>query len=173
MKTTQNYIDFIKELKETYIAKDPDTYIKLMDLEELLKTHTPYTVTFSTVHLGILIKVFNHVVQTGSYYFKKSDLPNLTRTEYGNLFTLQRFGLLFFTEDEEGKRVKGGEWGIPLKRVYAFLNGNATISKYYTRDKLIGKNFPSEEQVSVHQIKNSTDTFKNIVPDFVNYKENE
>lgn len=120
MKTTQHYIDFLNNLRRR--TNNPEDAINLLDLEKLLEFHTPYTVTFSTVHLGILIKVFNYAVLTGSYYFQKSDLPNLTRTEYGTLFTLQRFGLLFFKEDDEGKRVKGGEWGIPLKRVYAFLN---------------------------------------------------
>jgi hypothetical protein len=145
----------------------------LQDVIDLLEKHKPYTVHFSSLHVSILIKIFNEVVKTGRHEFKKKDIPNLTHTEYGNFFTLQRFGLLYFPTDGEGKRIKGGSWGMDRKRVYDFLNGDFKISKYYVRDILIKKNFSSEEKITVRQVKNSENAFKENVPDFVNYVENE
>lgn len=68
--------------------------------------HSTHTITFSSFHLGLLTKIFNHVVSTGNYNFCKDDLPSLSHTEYGNFCQLQRFGLLFFQRDEEGKKLK-------------------------------------------------------------------
>jgi hypothetical protein len=52
--------------------------------------HNKHLVNFSRFHLNLITKIFNHVVKTGKYTFNKSDLE-LSRTEYGNFYQLQRF----------------------------------------------------------------------------------
>lgn len=178
MKNTEKMLEDLKELQNFLLDLQANNSINttkyrynLIDIFQLLDSNKPYTTHFSTLHVTILIKIFNHVVKTKNYLFNKKDIPNLTHTQYGNFFTLQRFGLLFYPTDEDGKRIKGGYWGINLKRTHAFLRGDYKISKYYTRDKLLKQNSPSEEKITVHGVKNSDNCFKENVPDFINYVE--
>lgn len=170
---TVKYIELLERVARNHRVDTYEELKALKDVASILKNHKPHKVHFAGVHLGILIKVFNHVVHSGSNEFKKSDLPNLTRAEYGNFYMLQRFGLLYFPLDDDGKRKKGGHWGIDRKRVYDFLNGDFKIAEYYIRDKLTKKNYPSEEKITVHGIKNSTNAFEKNLPDFVTYNEND
>lgn len=130
--------------------------------------HTSHKIRFSSFHLNLLIKIFNHVVKTWNYNFKKRDIPGLSHTEYWNFYQLQRFWLLFFPE-EEGKRKKGGAWGMPLKRVASFLRGDDFISEYYIRDKQTKLNIPSESKIRVFEIPKENN-FTNELPDFISYE---
>jgi hypothetical protein len=60
----------------------------------------------------------------------KRDIEGLTHTDYGNFYSLQRFGLLYYLEDENGKRIKGGNWGVAVSRIYKFLQGDYKIAEY-------------------------------------------
>lgn len=114
--------------------------------------HNTHTIHFSRFHLNLLIKIFNFVVTTGNYRFNKKDIKWLSHTEYGNFYQLQRFWLLFFPTDEEGKKVKGWYWGMPLKRVAGFLRGDVFISQFYVRDKQKKQNISSEWKIRVFDI---------------------
>lgn len=52
--------------------------------------HNTHVVKFARFHLNLITKIFNHVITTGGHTFNKADL-NLNRSEYGNLYQLQRF----------------------------------------------------------------------------------
>lgn len=131
--------------------------------------HSTHVIKFSRFHLRLLTKIFNHVIKTGDYKFSKKDLPDLSRAEYGSLYQLQRFWLLFFLTDENGKKLKGGDWGVPMKRVAGFLRGDVFISQFYLRDKQAKKNTPSEGKIRVMDVPTGGDEFKNEIPDFVTY----
>lgn len=133
--------------------------------------HNTHVVRFSRFHLDLLVKIFNHAVKNKTNIFQKKDL-NLSRTEYGNFFQLQRFWLIYFNTDENGKRKKDGTWGIPLKRVANFLNGGGYVSEFYIRDKQAKKNIPSENKITVFDVpkpKNSITAGE--LPDFISYEE--
>ncbi len=130
-----------------------------------------YKVNFSKMHLEILIKIFKWCVKNKTHEFHKSEIKGLSHTEYGNFYTLQRFWLLYFLKSPEGKRVKGWYWGLPLKRVYKFLQGQTKIAEYYTRNTATGQNIPAENKVCVQEIKNYWVCFDWITPAFLEYEE--
>lgn len=132
--------------------------------------HNKHVVKFSRFHLNLLVKIFNYVVKTGNYRFSKKDILGLSHTEYGNFYQLQRFWLLFFPTDDNGKKLKGGEWGMPLKRVAGFLRGDIFISEYYVRDKQKKHNVSSETKIRVFDVPESKNDFSQEIPDFVSYE---
>lgn len=132
-----------------------------------------YKVYFSKMHVEILIKIFKWAVENKTHEFAKSEIKGLTHTEYGNFYTLQRFWLLYFLKDKNGKRVKGWYWGIPIQRAYKFLQGQTKISEYYTRNTATGQNIASENKVFVSQIKVLENTFTGLAPSFISYDLNE
>lgn len=129
--------------------------------------HSVHTVRFSRFHLNLLTKIFNFVVKTWNYRFRKKDIKGLSHTEYGNFFQLQRFWLLFFPIGEDGKKCKTGEWWMPLKRVAGFLRWDVFISQFYIRDSQAKINTPSEAKIRVFDVPKKT-RFEEI-PDFVSY----
>lgn len=109
-----------------------------------------YKLTFTALHLNILQKIFKHCVATKQHEFSKKEI-DLSHTDYGNFYVLQRFWLIYFKTDENGKRIKDGSWGVPMKRVSAFLRGDLYISEYFIRKR--GENIASDSKIRVFDIK--------------------
>ena len=174
MKTTHEKIieatqkgDFtLQELKE-YFTSGIFEPVKIEENASCTKYGCPacgnkyslYKMEFSSVHLDIMKKIFKFCIENRVHEFHKKEIPGLSHTEYGNFCFLQRFGFLYFLKDTKGKRVKGGYWGMPVSRVYKFLKGEATCSKYFVRNTATGENIPAEEKIFVSQIKK----FSNIL----------
>ena len=139
-------------------------------------THKQYKVYFTSLHLSILIKIFKWAVQKRQNEFLKSDLKNvLNHTDYGNLYTLQRFWLIYFIKDPETWRNIKGSWGINLKRAYDFLNWKFEIAQFYRRNTATKQNISSRKEgflVNVYQIKriNYKPELFNLDKYFVEYK---
>lgn len=138
-------------------------------------TYSVYKIHFSQIHLDILKKIFVWCAKNKVHEFHKREIPNLSHTEYWNFCFLQRFGFLYFLKDTDGKKVKGGYWGMPMKRVYKFLNGEATCSKYFVRNTATGHNIQSEEKITAQNVKNFANVLdpETLKPAFLAYEINE
>lgn len=136
--------------------------------------HSVYRIYFSTMHLQILRKVFKYCVENKTHIIHKNNIPGLTHTEYGNFYALRRFGLLYWFE-EDGKKVKGGTWGVAVTRIYKFLKGQYAISEYSERNTATESLHTSEKKIKINEIPRYT-TFgedtNNFLPSFVKYEEN-
>jgi hypothetical protein len=129
MKTIKSPLEHIEEM----IQEKPWTPPVLEVLEELRRrivNGSTYRIYFSPVHIAIIRKIFNYCVQNKTHVIHKRDIEGLTHTDYGNFYSLQRFGLLYYLEDENGKRIKGGNWGVAVSRIYKFLQGDYKIAEY-------------------------------------------
>lgn len=177
--TVENVLEDIREqIQEMKAANEP---VQIKDTANLKVYRCPacgqdyklYKTFFTTIQVKLLKKIFAYCVQNKTHEIQKKDLPSLSRTEYGNFYTLQRFGMIYFLKDENGKRIKGGSWGIPLKRVAAFLQGEGKVAKYYLRNTATKQNTSSDEKVSIHEVKQINkflDELKNFTPTFIEYE---
>ena len=136
--------------------------------------HSVYRIYFSTMHLRILQKVFKYCVDNKTHIIHKNDIPGLTHTDYGNFYALRRFGLLYWLE-EDGKKIKGGHWGVAVTRIYRFLKGQYAIAEYSERNTTTEALHTSERKITVNEIPRYT-TFaqdtSSYLPSFVKYEEN-
>lgn len=128
-----------------------------------------YTVHFSKLHLDILTKIFKRAVKNKIHEFHKKEIKDLSHTEYGNFYTLQRFWLLYFLKTKDWKKIKGWYWGLPIKRVYKFLNWKAQISEFYTRNTATGQNIPATNKIFINQVKNYSFD-ESLRPTFIDYE---
>lgn len=78
----------------------------LTELRRRIVEDNSYRVHFSTLHINIVRKVFRWCVDHKTHIIHKSDIQDLTHTDYGNFYILQRFGLLYYMESSEGDRIK-------------------------------------------------------------------
>lgn len=136
--------------------------------------HSIYRIYFSTMHLQILRKVFKHCIENNVYQIHKKDIPGLTHTDYGNFYALRRFGLLYWLE-EDGKKVKGGHWGVPVGLVRKFLMGNWAVAEYSEKNTASQKMENSPRRICIQDLpryKTLTDDQNAFLPYFVKYEEN-
>lgn len=136
--------------------------------------HSVYRIYFSTMHLRILRKVFKYCVENKTHLIHKNDIPGLTHTDYGNFYALRRFGLLYWFE-EDGKKVKGGKWGVAVTRIYRFLKGQYAIAEYSERNTATETLHTSERKITINEIPRYTsfaEDTNNYLPSFVKYEEN-
>lgn len=119
-----------------------------------LEAKTRFKVHFNNALLVICQKIFKYCVQKHTNTFKIDELDDfikLTKTDYGNLNTLCRFGLLF-RKIEDWKKVKWWNYGVPLKRLYEFLSCKYSVARYYTRDPNTKTNIMSEDRIYANQV---------------------
>lgn len=143
-----------KKLVQTLLQelRDKIADVEIAQRENGIKNHKVYRVHFSTVHLNILRKVFAYCVQNKTHIIEKSKIPGLTHTDYWNFCFLQRFGFIYYLE-EDGKRKKDGSWGVAVKRIYQFLTWSWKVAAYSERNTETSSNDASEERITINQIK--------------------
>lgn len=95
-----------------------------MDVEKALTIETPktidktcphcfhvsrrYKISFSSLHVRLARILYEYCVTNKTHIVTKKELaPFMTHTDYGNFYILQRFGLIYFEKDEDGKKQKG------------------------------------------------------------------
>lgn len=111
-----------------------------------------YKISFSSLHVRLARIVFEYCVRTKTRTITKKEIAHLlSHTDYGNFYILQRFGLLYFIDDENGKRIKW-TWGVPLYRLRDFLDNQWKVAEYFWRDKDEKSNAHSENRVFLRQI---------------------
>lgn len=134
MKTLKSPLEhieeMIQELKADHLLVSDISISHLEELYRRIVDGSTYRIYFSPVHIAIIRKIFNYCVQNKTHVIHKRDIEGLTHTDYGNFYSLQRFGLLYYLEDENGKRIKGGNWGVAVSRIYKFLQGDYKIAEY-------------------------------------------
>lgn len=132
---------------------------------------TRYKISFNPLLVGITRKIFEHCVKTRSFEFDRRDLQGFTTTEYNNMALLQRFGILYRPTDSEGRRISRGKWGMPVKRVRAFLSGKWKVAEHFWRDGDAEENEQSERRVTVFEIKGAGKFLdpETLLPAFLEY----
>lgn len=66
-----------------------------------------YKISFSGLYVRLARIVFDYCVTNNVYMITKKEIaPLLSHTDYGNFYMLQRFGLIYYAEDGDGKRIK-------------------------------------------------------------------
>lgn len=113
--------------------------------------HRSYRVQFSRLHLRLARIVFEHCVTHGVHEFRLAEIKGLKHTDYTNLSFLQRFGLIYFLKDAEGRKIRS-HWGVPLRRLAQFLRGEWAVAKWTRRDVDARENENAEERIFLHQI---------------------
>lgn len=180
MKTIKSPLEhieeIIQELQSTHILYNVPIVEKLEELHRKITENSSYRIFFSPIHIAIIRKIFTYCIENKTHVIQKRNIPGLTHTDYGNFYSLQRFGLLYYLEDENGKRIKGGNWGVAVSRIYKFLQGDYKIAEYSEKNTATKWQETSENRVSIHEIYRKykkTDLFlgdnHNQVPYFVTY----
>lgn len=124
------------------------------------------------MHLHILQKVYAYCVENKTHIIEKSKIPGLTHTDYGNFYTLRRFGFLYWLEDD-GKKVKGGHWGVAVSRIHDFLRGNWAVAEYSEKNTASQHMENSQNRILISEIpryKTLTDDQDSFMPYFVEYQ---
>lgn len=137
--------------------------------------HSIYRIYFSSMHLQILRKVYAYCVENHTHTIEKSKIPGLTHTDYGNFYVLRRFGLLYWIKSEDGKKVKGGHWGVCVGRIHDFLKGNGAVAEYSEKNTASEHMENSKTRISINQIpryKTLIDDQNAFMPYFVKYEQN-
>lgn len=127
------------------------------------------------MHLQILRKVYAYCVENHTHTIEKSKIPGLTHTDYGNFYVLRRFGLLYWIKSEDGKKVKGGHWGVCVGRIHDFLKGNGAVAEYSEKNTASEHMENSKTRISINQIpryKTLIDDQNAFMPYFVKYEQN-
>lgn len=153
MTTKERMVEATREIQ--FFAKDEWIYDILEKYFGDLEVKTLFKVHFNNAHLVICQKIFKYCIHYKENTFKIDELDRfvkLTKTDYWNLNTLCRFWLLYRKKDEDGKKVKWGHYGVPLKRLYEFLTCKYAIAKYYTRNPNTKENIMSEKRVFANEI---------------------
>lgn len=111
-----------------------------------------YKISFSSLHVRLARIVFEYCVQNKTNAITKKEISHLlSHTDYGNFYILQRFGLLYYIEDDNGKRIKGS-WGVALRRLRDFLDNKWKVAEYFWRDKDERSNSHSERRIFLREI---------------------
>ena len=110
----------------------------------------PYTIHFSPLHYEIAKKVFQFCLKHRKHEFTIREL-NLSRSEYTNFSQVQKFGLLYRITDDK-KRIKGGLYGAPMRRIRQFLDGTWAVAEKYTVDAQSGACLISNRRILADQI---------------------
>lgn len=134
--------------------------------------HSVYRIYFSTMHLSILRKVYAYCVENKTHVIEKKEIPGLTHTDYGNFYTLRRFGFLYWLEDD-GKKVKGGHWGVAVSRIHDFLTWNWAVAEYSEKNTASQHMENSKTRICIKDIpryKTLTDDQNSFMPYFVEYQ---
>jgi len=128
-----------------------------------------YKVSFSKIHLEILLKVLRYCKFIKNNEFNIKDLDEmfkLTKTEYWNLNVLIRFGLLYRPEHK-----KQWHYWLPTKRAIWFIKWKYLIHEYYWRDSITKEIEYSENKIRIDQIKQYKEFLQdNWLPNYVDYK---
>lgn len=135
-------------------------------------TSRKYKISFSGLHVRLARILFEYCVNNKTYIITKKEISHLmSHTDYGNFYILQRFGLMYFIKDEDGKK-KRGSWGVPLKRLHKFLKNETTVAEYFWRDKDESTNSLSEKRIYLRDVpKNETIIdYSTMLPTFLEFE---
>jgi len=113
-----------------------------------------YRVHFSTLHINILRKVFRWCVEHKTHMIHKSDIQDLTHTEYGNFYILQRFWFLYYLEYSEGNKMKGWYWWVAVRRIAEFLDNKWKVAEYSEKNTATKEQSVSENRLFYSDIVN-------------------
>lgn len=131
-----------------------------------------YKISFSSLHVKIAKILYEYCVKNKTHNVTKTELaPYLSHTDYGNFYILQRFGLIYFEKDENGKKKKG-VWGVPLKTLHKFLKNEWKIAEYFWRDKDNGTNEMSERRIFLYEVPKITRAidYETMLPTFLEFE---
>lgn len=168
-KTNTDSLQVVKQTKQCKIYRCP--------LCE--NTRSVYKIHFSLAHVRILQKIFVHCVENKTHIIKKSDIVTLTHWDYTNFPVLQRFGFLYWLQDEEGNRTrKWGKWGVAVKRIRDFLIWAYEVAEYSERDTATKKQRTSDRRITIAEVRRYSDEQRkkdneSFLPYFITYEENE
>jgi len=107
---------------------------------------------FSDTHVKMLKKIFKYCIQHRTHNIQTKKLTELDHVDYCNIAQLQRFGFLYYPEGRENKK-RDGKWGVAVKRIYQFLQGDWKVAEYSQRDTVTKEQNVSEERVDIHHIR--------------------
>lgn len=132
-----------------------------------------YTVNISKIHVEILLKIRAFCLLHDVHEFTIKEIDNelrLSKTEYGNLNVLCRFWLLYRKTDENGKRIKGGYYGINMTTTNEFIMKRWPVAMNYVRDVAHKTHVLSEQRIFIDEIKGVTKFLtENNIPSYVQY----
>lgn len=115
-------------------------------------TSRKYKRYFHGRDIAVCRKLFEVCVKNKTHLIDRSMLNNtLTHVEYSNFAYLQRFGLIYFIKDENGKNVRG-EWGVALSRLHKFLKNEWKVAEYFWRDTDSGRNEMSDTRIFMSEV---------------------
>lgn len=102
-------------------------------------------VAFSRAMLSAALKMYHHAMRQGSQTVLLREC-GVTHTEYANANNLVRFGLAYKNDD-----MVPGEYGVPRKRIEAFMANDWTVARYAIIDT-DGSHELSEERITWEQV---------------------
>lgn len=99
-----------------------------------------YRVTFASLHVRLAKILFQYCVDNKTHIVETGEIAKkMSHTDYGNFASLQRFGLMYYLKDNDGKKLRG-QFGVPLKRLHKFLKNEWDVAEYFWRDEDEGTN---------------------------------
>lgn len=117
--------------------------------------------------MSIAMKMFHRSVHYGTQIVKIGDLQ-LTHAEYCNMNKLVNFGLAY-----KNDKMKAGEYGVPKRRIWAFMNGKWEVAQYLLRDCTNNTNEMSETRIRADQVPSFKDLFERYGYTMSEYVRNE
>lgn len=98
----------------------------------------------------------------------------LTHSDYGNFYALRRFGFLYWLEDVDGRKRKGGHWWVAVSRIYEFLKGRWEVAEYAEKDTSNNSGETSLRRITINQIPRYKTLWvdnDNFLPSFIKYED--
>lgn len=130
---------------------------------------SPRKVTMNRVLVSAAIKAFLHCMRTNSWNSVESAIKirdlKLTAIEYARFNDLVRFGLAF-----KNPTMKSGEYGIPRKRIYQFVDNTWQVAAYYWHNPVTKQNTMSEERIFCAQVPSTQELIAQYGPTLTEYK---
>ena len=170
--------DKIKDIEQARDAQKPE--VKKTDKYEETICQTcghskkRYKISFSGVQVRLAKILFQYCVDNKTYIVETGEIAKrMSHTDYGNFASLQRFGLMYYLKDENGKKQRG-QFGVPLKRLHKFLKNEWDVAEYFWRDEDEGTNQHSETRIFLHQVKRAGKILdpETMLPYFLEFETN-
>lgn len=117
--------------------------------------------------MNMTMKMFHRATYYGTQVVKIKDLQ-LTHAEYCNMNKLVNFGLAY-----KNDTMKPGEYGVPKRRIYAFMHGDWEVAQYFIRDCTNNTNEMSPNRIKASEVPSFKDIFEKYGYTMSEYLRNE